>query len=56
MTIVHAFFLQWVGGRYSLWSSIGLSIALNIGMDNFEKLLGGAHFVVSDELYMYVDI
>ena len=36
-----------MGGRYSLWSAIGLSIAVNIGMDNFEKLLAGAHFVVS---------
>ncbi|CAG5128886.1 unnamed protein product, partial [Candidula unifasciata] len=33
----------WVGGRYSLWSAIGLSIALMIGMDNFEELLEGAH-------------
>ncbi len=39
--------MQWVGGRYSLWSAIGLSIAVNIGMDNFERLLAGAHFVVS---------
>ncbi len=36
-------FWDWVGGRYSLWSSIGLSIALNIGYANFEKLLQGAH-------------
>jgi glucose-6-phosphate isomerase len=36
-------FWDWVGGRYSLWSSIGLSIALTIGYDNFEKLLRGAH-------------
>ena len=36
-------FWDWVGGRYSLWSAIGLSIALSIGMDNFEELLGGAH-------------
>jgi len=36
-------FWDWVGGRYSLWSSIGLSIALYIGMDNFEELLAGAH-------------
>ncbi len=35
-------FWDWVGGRYSLWSSIGLSIALDIGMDNFEALLQGA--------------
>jgi glucose-6-phosphate isomerase len=36
-------FWDWVGGRYSLWSSIGLSIALTIGFDNFEQLLKGAH-------------
>jgi glucose-6-phosphate isomerase len=36
-------FWDWVGGRYSLWSAIGLSIALFIGMDRFEELLGGAH-------------
>lgn len=36
-------FWDWVGGRYSLWSSIGLSIALSIGMDNFRELLAGAH-------------
>ncbi len=36
-------FWDWVGGRYSLWSAIGLSIALYVGMDNFEKLLAGAH-------------
>jgi glucose-6-phosphate isomerase len=36
-------FWDWVGGRYSLWSSIGLSIALNIGFKNFENLLEGAH-------------
>ncbi|PPC94291.1 MAG: glucose-6-phosphate isomerase [Methylotenera sp.] len=34
-------FWDWVGGRYSLWSAIGLSIALYIGMDNFEDLLTG---------------
>jgi glucose-6-phosphate isomerase len=38
-------FWDWVGGRYSLWSSIGLSIALYAGMDNFEALLTGAHKV-----------
>jgi glucose-6-phosphate isomerase len=38
-------FWDWVGGRYSLWSAIGLSIALYLGMDNFEALLGGAHAV-----------
>ncbi len=36
-------FKGWVGGRYSLWSAIGLSIALAVGFDNFEKLLAGAH-------------
>ncbi len=36
-------FWDWVGGRYSLWSAIGLSISLTIGFDNFEKLLDGAH-------------
>ncbi|HUZ77938.1 MAG TPA: glucose-6-phosphate isomerase [Chloroflexota bacterium] len=36
-------FWDWVGGRYSLWSAIGLSIATFIGMDNFEELLAGAH-------------
>ncbi|MFW6324234.1 MAG: glucose-6-phosphate isomerase [Desulfovibrionales bacterium] len=38
-------FWDWVGGRYSLWSAIGLSIALAIGMDNFEEMLEGAHLV-----------
>lgn len=36
-------FWDWVGGRYSLWSAIGLSIALAVGMDHFEALLSGAH-------------
>ena len=35
-------FWDWVGGRYSLWSAIGLSIALQVGFENFEKLLSGA--------------
>ncbi|XP_030650247.1 glucose-6-phosphate isomerase b isoform X2 [Chanos chanos] len=38
-------FWDWVGGRYSLWSAIGLSIALHIGFENFEKLLSGAHWM-----------
>ncbi|XP_077453390.1 glucose-6-phosphate isomerase-like [Stigmatopora argus] len=38
-------FWDWVGGRYSLWSAIGLSIALRIGFDNFERLLSGAHWM-----------
>lgn len=36
-------FWDWVGGRYSLWSAIGLPIALYLGMDQFEELLSGAH-------------
>ncbi len=36
-------FWDWVGGRYSLWSAIGLSIVLSIGLDNFVELLSGAH-------------
>jgi glucose-6-phosphate isomerase len=36
-------FWDWVGGRYSLWSAIGLPIALYLGMDKFEELLGGAY-------------
>ncbi|SBS65471.1 MULTISPECIES: glucose-6-phosphate isomerase [Vibrio] len=36
-------FWDWVGGRYSLWSAIGLSISLSIGFDNFAELLDGAH-------------
>ncbi len=36
-------FWDWVGGRYSLWSAIGLSIAMAVGWDNFEALLAGAH-------------
>ncbi len=36
-------FWDWVGGRYSIWSAVGLPIALHIGMDNFEKMLAGAH-------------
>ncbi|APZ42094.1 glucose-6-phosphate isomerase [Acidihalobacter ferrooxydans] len=38
-------FWDWVGGRYSLWSAVGLSIALYIGMDAFEELLAGAHLM-----------
>jgi len=36
-------FWDWVGGRYSLWSAIGLSIAVAIGMDHFEEMLAGAY-------------
>lgn len=38
-------FWDWVGGRYSLWSAIGLSISLSIGFENFEKLLEGAYWM-----------
>ena len=38
-------FWDWVGGRYSLWSAIGLSIVLSIGYDNFVQLLEGGHAV-----------
>lgn len=38
-------FWDWVGGRYSLWSSIGLSIALAVGPERFEQLLEGAHMM-----------
>ncbi len=38
-------FWDWVGGRYSLWSAIGLPIALVIGMDRFEEMLAGGHVV-----------
>jgi glucose-6-phosphate isomerase len=36
-------FGEWVGGRYSLWSSVGLPVAIAVGMANFEQLLAGAH-------------
>ena len=38
-------FWDWVGGRYSLWSAIGLSIALTMGYDSFESLLRGAYSI-----------
>lgn len=38
-------FWDWVGGRYSVWSAIGLSVVIAIGMDRFEEFLGGAHKV-----------
>ncbi|MEJ2292152.1 MAG: glucose-6-phosphate isomerase [Deinococcales bacterium] len=38
-------FWDWVGGRYSLWSAIGLSIALAVGFENFGRMLEGAHAV-----------
>lgn len=36
---------DWVGGRYSLWSAIGLPVALTVGMDGFRQLLAGAHLM-----------
>lgn len=47
-------FWDWVGGRYSLWSAIGLSIACYVGFDNFEKLLAGARFI--DEHFVTVPL
>lgn len=47
-------FWDWVGGRYSLWSAIGLSIALTVGYENFEDLLKGAHAV--DEHFHNTDL
>ena len=38
-------FWNWVGGRYSLWSAIGLSLAIAVGMDRYEEMLEGAHRV-----------
>lgn len=46
-------FWDWVGGRYSLWSAIGLSIALSVGYENFEALLEGAHAM--DEHFRHAD-
>jgi len=39
------YFWDWVGGRYSLWSAVGLAAAIAIGMENFEELLSGAHLI-----------
>jgi len=47
-------FWDWVGGRYSLWSAIGLPIALAIGMDRFVELLEGAHAM--DEHFRSTDL
>lgn len=47
-------FWDWVGGRYSLWSAVGLSIAIAIGMDNFEQLLLGAH--LADQHFRYTPL
>ena len=47
-------FWDWVGGRYSLSSSIGMSIALTVGFDNFEKLLDGLHSM--DQHFRHADL
>ena len=47
-------FWDWVGGRYSLWSAIGLPIAVAVGMDNFYALLQGAHEM--DEHFLNADL
>jgi glucose-6-phosphate isomerase len=44
-------FWDWVGGRYSLWSAIGLPIAVAIGMEHFEELLAGAH--LADQHFLH---
>ena len=45
---------DWVGGRYSMWSAIGLPLALEIGIDNFHQLLAGAHDM--DEHFRHSDL
>lgn len=45
---------DWVGGRFSLWSSVGLTIALKLGMENFRELLAGAHAL--DENFRQTDL
>ena len=47
-------FWDWVGGRYSIWSSIGLSVALTIGYKNFKNFLRGAHMV--DNHFRHTDL
>lgn len=47
-------FWEWVGGRYSLWSSVGLPIMLSIGYDNFKSLLSGAYLM--DLHFRYTDL
>ncbi|OLO04445.1 glucose-6-phosphate isomerase [Salinicola socius] len=47
-------FWDWVGGRYSLWSAIGLPIAIRVGMENFRQLLAGAHAM--DEHFRTADL
>lgn len=48
-------FWDWVGGRYSLWSAIGLPIALSIGMDRFEEMLSGAYAMDEHFRHMALD-
>ncbi|AFP85489.1 glucose-6-phosphate isomerase [secondary endosymbiont of Heteropsylla cubana] len=48
-------FWDWVGGRYSLWSAVGLSIALSCGFDHFEELLSGAHAMDNHFISMPMD-
>ncbi len=51
----HVFELwDWVGGRFSLWSAVGLPLALAIGMDNFERMLAGAHDI--DEHFRHAPV
>ena len=47
-------FWDFVGGRYSMWSAIGLSIAIAVGMDNFEKMLDGAYAM--DQHFLHADL
>jgi len=47
-------FWDWVGGRYSLWSAIGLPIAIRVGMENFRQMLAGAHAM--DEHFRTADL
>jgi len=47
-------FWDWVGGRYSMWSAIGMSIALQVGFSNFERMLRGAH--IMDEHFRTADL
>lgn len=46
-------FWDWVGGRYSIWSAVGLPIALQVGMDNFLQMLAGAHAL--DQHFIHTD-
>jgi glucose-6-phosphate isomerase len=48
-------FESWVGGRYSVWSAIGLSVALYIGFENFHEFLAGAHAMDNHFLHTPLD-